>query len=57
MYNFDTSKWNRDYYLWHRVLSSGVDCGAITIISDMKRNHYQKTLRKYIKQSQKAKNR
>ena len=26
MYNFDTRKWNRNFYLGHPVMSSGVDC-------------------------------
>lgn len=29
LYNFDMGKWNRDYYLWHRIMSSGVDCSAM----------------------------
>ena len=26
MYNFDTCEWNRNFYLGHRVMSSGVSC-------------------------------
>ena len=26
VYNFDTKKWNRDYYLGYRVMSTGVNC-------------------------------
>lgn len=26
IYNFDTGKWNRDYYLGHRIMSVGVNC-------------------------------
>ena len=26
MYNFDTKKWNRNFYLGYRVMSAGVDC-------------------------------
>ena len=29
IYNFDTCAWNRDYYLWRRIMSSGVDCSAM----------------------------
>ena len=29
MYNFDTGKWNCDYYLGHRIMSFGVDCARM----------------------------
>lgn len=29
IYNFDKCTWNRDYYLWRRIMSAGVDCSAM----------------------------
>ncbi len=29
VYNFDKRAWNCDYYLWRRIMSSGVDCSAM----------------------------
>ncbi len=37
MYNFDTRKWNCNYYLGHNVMTTGVDCARMK--SEIERNH------------------
>lgn len=37
MYNFDTRKWNCNYYLGHSVMTTGVDCARMK--SEIERTH------------------
>ena len=37
MYNFDTRKWNCNYYLGHGVMTTGVDCARMK--SEIERTH------------------